>query len=283
MDVRAPSPAPFAQTVKRLALRIGPALALLAVSIVVVIAGSWGFTLWVAIFGVLMAREWYAIAYRGVDAPSFPAHLACLFMVLIAVTLGYPVFALAVVVLGAATAALITARARLNAMWSVLGVLYTIAPLGALVWLRGNAKMPVMTVLWLLSTVWATDTAALIAGRLIGGPPLAPKVSPKKTWAGLAGGTLAAAGIGWGTGCLDATLSSPALALLSAILAVVSQLGDLTESAFKRRFGVKDSSQLIPGQGGVLDRVDGLVFATLVVMALALAWGGSVLSVGGHS
>lgn len=283
MDVRAPTSAPIAQTVKRLALRIGPALVLLAASVVVVAVGSWAFTLWVAIFGVLMAREWYAIAYQGVIAPSFPVHLACLAIVLVAVTLGYPTFALAVVALGAGTAALITARARLDALWSVLGVLYTIAPLAALVWLRGNASMPTLTVLWLLCTVWATDTAALIAGRLIGGPPLAPKVSPKKTWAGLAGGTLAAAAVGWGAGSLHTALSSPALALLSALLAVVSQLGDLTESAFKRRFGVKDSSQLIPGQGGVLDRVDGLVFATLVVAVLAMARGGSVLSVGAHS
>jgi len=282
VELRQPSPVPFARTVRRLALRIGPALVLLAASVLIVIAGSWAFSVWVLIFGVLMAREWYAIAYQGKPAPHLPLHILCLAIVLGAVTAGYPLVGLGVLAAGTLAAMVVTARARLDPTWSALGVLYTVGPLACLVWLRMATVHPIYTVLWLLCVVWATDTAALVAGRLIGGPPLAPKISPRKTWAGLIGGAAAAAAVGFGAGRLDPSFSSLALMALSAILAVVAQLGDLTESAFKRRFGVKDSSQLIPGQGGVLDRVDGLVFATLTVTILAVLMGGSVLSVGAH-
>jgi len=280
VELREPATGSLAQSVRALLVRIGPAVLLLAVSVLVVWAGSWPFSLWVALFGVLMAREWYAISFRGAEAPGFPLHVACLVIVLLAETLGYPTFALVVLVIGAGAAVTIAARAGFASVWAALGVVYTIAPLAALVWLRANATMPVITVLWLFCVVWATDTAALVAGRTIGGPPLAPRISPKKTWAGLAGGVAAAALVGFGLGHAHAGLSPVALAAASAVLAVVAQLGDLTESAFKRHFGVKDSSQLIPGQGGVLDRVDGLIFATLAVVVIALLRDGSVLTLG---
>ena len=122
--------------------------------------------------------------------------------------------------------------------------------------------------------VVAVDSGAYAAGRSIGGPKLAPRISPKKTWAGLAGGIAAALLIGWISAfLLDLPRFLP-LILVSGVLAVVEQAGDLAESAFKRRFGVKDSSQLIPGHGGVLDRVDGLLAVALVVGLIGYFQGG---------
>lgn len=155
------------------------------------------------------------------------------------------------------------------------GALYLGVPFACLAWLRLDAPGGLAFTLWLLLVVAATDTGAYFAGRIIGGPRLAPLLSPGKTWAGLAGGVLAAALVGGlfvlfvrGHGA-PAALSS---ALLAAVLAVVAQCGDLAESWLKRRSGYKDSGRILPGHGGLLDRVDGLLFAapvyTVVVVLL---------------
>lgn len=131
------------------------------------------------------------------------------------------------------------------------------------------------TVLWLMGVVWATDTGAYFAGRALGGPRLAPRLSPNKTWAGLIGGMLSAAGVA----ALIASFvdgAVAALAFLGALLAVVAQTGDLAESALKRHAGVKDSGRLIPGHGGILDRVDGLMPVAAVLVGLTLVFGWSL-------
>jgi phosphatidate cytidylyltransferase len=130
----------------------------------------------------------------------------------------------------------------------------------------------------MLAVVWATDIGAYTIGRQIGGPLLAPKWSPRKTWAGLMGGVVCAALAGWAmAGVLGATPVLP-LVLVSAGLAIVEQFGDLAESVAKRRFGVKDASSLIPGHGGLLDRLDGLLAVIPAVALLTLLGGGSVLT-----
>ncbi|MCE2927497.1 MAG: phosphatidate cytidylyltransferase [Rickettsiales bacterium] len=152
--------------------------------------------------------------------------------------------------------------------WKLAGYFYVALPCASLIWLR-NLNFPsdlnggAHVVLYLLFVVWATDIGAYFAGKRIGGPKLAPSLSPNKTWAGLAGGMLAAAIIG----AISASftpypLSVLSCALLAVLLAVVAQIGDLFESWLKRRAGVKDSGTLIPGHGGLLDRIDGLVTAT---------------------
>jgi phosphatidate cytidylyltransferase len=131
----------------------------------------------------------------------------------------------------------------------------------ALLALRATPGAGAGLTLYLLLTVWATDIGAFIAGRIFGGRKLAPSISPNKTWAGLLGGMAAATLAGYFVAtALDADRPAVALAL-SPVLAVIAQLGDLFESHFKRRAGVKESGDLIPGHGGVLDRIDGLVFA----------------------
>ena len=137
-----------------------------------------------------------------------------------------------------------------------------------MLWLRGVPELGLALLVWLFVVVWTTDTAAYFAGRAIGGPRLAPAISPSKTWAGLCGGMLGAAL----TGALAAWLLGSGRLLqaagLGALLAVVAQLGDLVESGSKRAAGVKDSGTLIPGHGGLLDRVDGLLFAAPVFAAM---------------
>jgi phosphatidate cytidylyltransferase len=137
------------------------------------------------------------------------------------------------------------------------GILYVGIPMFCLLWLRERPDNGLLYALWALSLVWATDIGAYFAGRAIGGPKIAPSISPSKTWAGLGGGVLLAMLLGWS---LNHWAGLPAtLALASGLLAVFAQAGDFLESWLKRRAGVKDSGTLLPGHGGVLDRLDGVV------------------------
>ncbi len=149
-----------------------------------------------------------------------------------------------------------------------LGVVYCGVPVLALIVLRRHGDMGLLYSFWTMALVWACDIGAFFAGRSIGGPKLAPRLSPNKTWAGLIGGTIAAAMLG---GALHAVAGLPlALAACSPLLAVLSQMGDLYESWLKRRAGVKDSGNILPGHGGVLDRLDGLVPVAPVAALLVL-------------
>ena len=144
----------------------------------------------------------------------------------------------------------------------LLGVLYISVGMGALMWVY-DAVGAVMT-LWLILAIWSVDIGGYVFGSMIGGPKLAPKISPKKTWAGLFGGMLLAAAVCGGYVYLMGAGENILIMFtaLAAVLAVIAQIGDLCESAIKRYLGIKDSSNLIPGHGGIFDRIDGLVFAT---------------------
>ena len=161
--------------------------------------------------------------------------------------------------------------------WAVGGFVY-IALVGlALVHLRTAGDGGRATVYWLFACVWMSDSGAYAVGRLIGGPKLAPRISPKKTWAGFIGGTLLSGMAGAVVGGLFEAASWGSLAVASMGVAVISQMGDLFESGVKRHFNVKDSGTLIPGHGGLLDRVDGLMAASIAVWAADLIGGRSVL------
>lgn len=150
--------------------------------------------------------------------------------------------------------------------WQVAGFLYALVPALALLWIRDRAPQGLELLLWVFIVTWSTDIGAFFAGRAIGGPKLAPSISPNKTIAGLVGGMLSAAlaGYAWA----ELTSLSAALFVLAPVFAVAAQAGDLFESGLKRRAGVKDSGSWLPGHGGALDRLDGLVVvATLTATA----------------
>ena len=154
---------------------------------------------------------------------------------------------------------------RTRMIWKLFGVLYVIIPCVALLELRQFYDM--WLVLWLFLVVWATDIGAYAAGRAVGGPKIAPGISPNKTWAGLAGGMLLA-GVVSGVLAFYFQKALGVFIVLAMILAVIGQIGDFFESWVKRHFGVKDSGGLIPGHGGILDRVDGLVVVAPVVWGI---------------
>lgn len=244
--------------------RILSAAVLAPVALAAVWYGGPAFALLVAAAAGAMVWEWQTMV-RG--------RLAPVDWLLIA---GAGIVCLAALWQPLAAAAALTALAALGffvsgGRWTAAGLLYTGFAAMALVWLRGDGEGGRQILIWLLFVVWATDTAAYAAGRTIGGPLLAPSISPKKTWAGLIGGMAGAAVIGAAWGHYWSQLGPIwLLGIMGATLAVVGQAGDFLESWVKRRWGVKDSSSLIPGHGGVLDRVDGLLTVGLVAAAARL-------------
>lgn len=237
--------------------------------------GGYPFALLVAIAAALMCWEWHRITCGGYGYAARCAALLSFAASLLAVTA--PQAALYLVAGAVVVSTLLVCPVPGRRLWSGLGALYIGLPCLALVWLRGDPDHGALTVWWLLLVVWATDIGAYAFGRLIGGPLLMPRVSPKKTWAGLLGGMLCAALVGLAVAWAEQLSGLVWVGIVSAVLAVVAQAGDLLESWVKRRWGVKDSSNIIPGHGGVLDRVDGLLTAAIVVAALTFATGKAVL------
>ena len=231
-----------------------------------------------ALAGAAMAWEWARLCRAGRLGASGLVLIAAVVAAIAAAAMGAlaPAFVLC---LGGAALVMWTARREHggDAPWLALGGLWVALPCVLLLWLAGREAAGRLTVLWIFAIVWATDIGAYAVGRRLGGPRLAPRWSPAKTWAGLIGGILCAALAGWATAGLLG-LSVLPLVLVSAGLAIVGQFGDLAESVAKRRFGVKDSSGLIPGHGGFLDRLDGLLAVIPAVALLTALGGGSILT-----
>ncbi len=154
------------------------------------------------------------------------------------------------------------------------GALYVGAPPAVFVWLRERGPEGVETLLTLFAIIWSADVAAYLGGKLIGGPKIAEGLSPNKTWSGIAAGALAGATAGWVCGVAFGASGTLGMVWVGIgfALAFIGLMGDLFESFLKRRFGVKDASRLIPGHGGVLDRIDGLMAATLTTGAILAVW-----------
>lgn len=254
------------------ATRFAVGLLLIAAALAAEFAGGLAFTALATLAALLMFAEWEQLHRLG--RVWRLAGLAVVAGSALAAWMGAA--ALAVPCLAAAAGILALAARpyiRQRAFWLAAGLLYCGLPVVALIWMRGLADGLALTV-WTLAIVWATDIFAYFAGRAIGGPRLAPRISPNKTWAGLAGGMAGAAAVGAGLAALWlAPAWLPAAALAGAALAVAAQGGDLFESWMKRRVGVKDSGALLPGHGGVLDRLDGLVPVALLVATAVLLVG----------
>jgi phosphatidate cytidylyltransferase len=237
------------------------------------LGGPW-FRLLVALGSAAVFYEWWGIVSPRA-APPLRAAFIALFAVLLALLLlgsGASTLwlALAVAVLLAALAA----AAVRSAGWVPGGIAYAVAPAIALALLRDVGTAGLTAILYLFAIVWATDIFAYFAGRRFGGPKLAPAISPGKTWSGALGGTVGGIIAGLAVTLAAGSGRLVLFAVLALVLSVVSQVGDLFESFLKRRFGVKDSGRLVPGHGGFMDRVDGLIAAAIALyLAGALAGG----------
>lgn len=258
-----------------LKVRVLSALVMAPVVLGAVWIGGWVFHALIAFGSVVAVSEWTSIVP---SARRLPARIMAAVGILVAVMA--QIAAGPAAGLGAAAAfAILTAIVGGGADRNLLGfgVLYVAVGMAGLMWLRDLPESGLSLFLFVLIAIWATDIGAYAAGRSIGGPKLAPRISPKKTWAGLIGGMASSALFGWLV-ALAFGAARPDIALaVGAAVAVVGQAGDLFESAIKRRYNVKDSGQLIPGHGGILDRIDGLL-AAAPVLALFHAAVGSVLS-----
>jgi phosphatidate cytidylyltransferase len=267
----AASPASPAQSefVRRLVSGIVMAAGALALTF----AGGWWFAGLVTAGGVIMCWEWGRLVRGRADAVGGPdrlllLHAASAVLTVVFTALGHPGWAVAV--LGAAGLTLYNLdQAR---PLSAFGVAYVGLPALVLVWLRQEPGHGLSAVLYLFVAVWVTDIAAYAAGRTIGGPRLAPRISPGKTWSGLVGGVATSGLAGAAFGAYIPGASVLRLGVLAIVLAIAAQIGDLFESALKRRSGLKDASGIIPGHGGLLDRVDGLVAAVALVIVIVLLW-----------
>ena len=258
-----------------LPLRTATALALASVALTAIALGGFAFWLLAATAGVLIMGEWGAL--HGASPRATRLAQFALFVPIVTMAPAWIIgetrdfFTLGLLAGAAFFTAIVTRQPRL-----ALGVAYAGVPVMALIVIRRQlGDDGLVWTLWALALVWATDIGAYFAGRTIGGAKLWPAISPNKTWAGLIGGvataSLFAGGLHWLAGLpLRLTLATP-------VLAVLAQGGDLYESWLKRRAGVKDSGGLLPGHGGVMDRLDGVVpvapvAALLVVLPTILAF-----------
>ena len=258
------------QDSRNLLMRVAAALVLAPVAIICAYVGGWLWTTLVTLATIGLFVEWVMVTcaerHVGVTASG-----------IVALALATPFFAVgrveaALVVLGLGLVAVVV-RAPAPRVWVIGGYLYAAAAQLASVVVRLDREAGLSALILVLLVVWASDIGGYFAGRAIGGPKLWPRVSPKKTWAGALGGfaaslVVAAAFAGFGFAKLLPML------LLGAVLSIASQFGDLFESAVKRHFGVKDSSHIIPGHGGLMDRLDGFVAAIALAAIFGFLRGG---------
>jgi phosphatidate cytidylyltransferase len=211
---------------------------------------------WAGIARLERRRAWLALAGAALVGAGAALYLGA----------GQAAFSL--LCLGAALSVFVVPR---QSGFALAGVLVAGAACLPVMALRNGGEWGFAAVLFLLAVVWATDIFAYFVGRLVGGPRLWPRVSPNKTWAGSIGGAVAGMAAGVGVGLAAGLPSVLPLGALAFVMSIAAQGGDLAESAAKRSFGVKDAGRLIPGHGGLLDRLDGFAFASLMAVAIGLA------------
>jgi phosphatidate cytidylyltransferase len=258
-----------------LGLRVASAVVLVPAVLAAAWFGGWPYLVLIATGVALLAIEW-----GSMSAPVSPTRVAAAVAaaVLIAVFVGYRgdfLWAWGAIFLTAAGAAVVARGVAERPADAAYGVLYIAPAALCLVWLRSTNQGAWWTMM-LFAATWAADIGAFAVGSTLKGPKLWPRFSPNKTWSGFIGGL----GASMAAGTLMAAfpyfqLNIWAAAFIGLTVGLATMAGDLWESALKRRFGVKDSGDLIPGHGGLLDRVDGLMFAVVVMAALRLAnhWG----------
>jgi phosphatidate cytidylyltransferase len=255
---------------RNLVMRVIVALVLAPLSIAIAYAGGWLWTVLVTLAAIGLYVEWLTIIGAAGERRVVASGVAALAIAGLCLATGQIDASLVTLALGLAGVAMLSSA---QPIWTGCGFFYAAAAQVASVLVRLDQVYGFVALILILLVVWATDIGGYFAGRGIGGPKLWPRVSPRKTWAGAIGGFVASLLVASGFAALGQGKTVPLL-LLGAALSIVSQLGDLFESAVKRRFGVKDSSHIIPGHGGLLDRLDGFVAAVVMAAIFGFLRGG---------
>jgi phosphatidate cytidylyltransferase len=254
---------------RNLVMRVIAALVLAPLAIAIAYAGGWLWAALVTLAAIGLYLEWLTIV--GARTPGvIAAGIVALFGAAVCLEIGRIGATFLVAALGVILAALLSPRRR---GWAAVGGCYAFAALVASVAVRLDPAWGFTALMFVLLIVWASDIGGYFLGRRIGGPKLCPRISPNKTWAGAIGGFLASLAMSGAFAVLGLGKTVPLL-LLGAVLSIASQLGDLFESAVKRRFGVKDSGHIIPGHGGLMDRLDGFVAAVVLAAIFGFLRGG---------
>ena len=260
---------------RNLSRRIVSALVLAPIGLIAAYFGGWLFLTACAIAAGIILWEWTSFVVRSADPLVLLPGLTALLAAAVLAEASEAGAAVGVIAVGTMLAGTgIAARPSRYvpdlALWGAGGVIYAGIVLLSPVLLRSDPEFGFAALLFLFATVWATDVFAYLVGRKLGGPLLWPQVSPNKTWSGAVGGL--AGGVAAGTLLAYASGGTKpvAAAVLALVLSIFAQGGDLFESAVKRRFGAKDASSLIPGHGGVMDRLDGFLFAALAAVLIGI-------------
>lgn len=247
--------------------RILSAIVLIIIAVVLTSLGGFAFGILACAIGLSVFYEWQLITFRRSTSVTRGLAWVCLICVMVVLLFTQDVLTM-ISVLFAGAALVAATGGRANGYWPAFGLIYAGFPAIALTLLRGDTGDGFAAILFLFAVVWATDIFAFFNGRALGGPKLAPRFSPNKTWSGAIGGAAAGVAAGVGFAAFITPAGSVSVPLIALLLSIIAQIGDLGESWVKRRFGIKDSGQLIPGHGGVMDRVDGLVAAAALLYVI---------------
>jgi phosphatidate cytidylyltransferase len=259
--------------------RVASALVLAPVVLLCTYLGGSPFLIVCALAACAVLWEWTSLVAGQADMRVLVPGLAALLLATALVGESMPGAAIITIIVGAAIAGVTGAMLRANVadgsqawrfLWMAGGAIYAGVTLLSPVLLRADPEFGLTALLFLFAIVWATDICAYFVGRAVGGPLLWPRLSPKKTWSGAAGGALGGIAAGILVAYASGGLKLEMTGVLALLLSVVAQGGDLFESAVKRRFGAKDASGLIPGHGGVMDRLDGFLVAALVAVVIGI-------------
>ncbi len=254
--------------------RVVSALILIPVAIFTAWLGDWPFALLWLLGACLVLREWNRLVLPEQPPALYWSEVACLIAAL-ALERAFVNPGFALIALGAGALVTIWLSPAGHSRWAIAGLLYAAAVVLGPTILRDDNALGFAAILWLFAVVWGTDVAAYFAGRSIGGPKLWPQLSPKKTWSGFIGGTLVGTAIALAVVRFVGIAPTTGLVLATFAIAALSQAGDLFESSVKRRFAAKDAGSIIPGHGGVMDRLDGFLVAAVAAAALGLLRGGA--------
>jgi phosphatidate cytidylyltransferase len=231
--------------------------------------GAWIFGVFWLIAALAVWWEWTTLVAGPDNRLLFFLGSSALVLAMVVAEFSHARMPMLIIILGALAAGVFARSERRS--WVAGGVIYAGVLLTAPILLHRDIGFGLPAILFLFALVWATDIAGYFAGRTFGGPKLAPGISPNKTWSGAIGGTLGAMIAGVLVAAIWRLDHLVAVAIVAMVLSAVAQAGDLFESAVKRRFGAKDAGNLIPGHGGVMDRMDGFIAASAAAMALGVA------------